>query len=289
MKNAIVILNYNDSSTTIKLVEQIKNYKKLDRIIITDNCSSDNSYDLLYQKYNINKKIDIIRTENNNGYANGNNFGVYYAIKEYNADYVLIANPDILFSEDVIVEIENQFKRNSDIAVLAPLVSNGYNSWKLPNYSKILASMFLYLNKKFGNQVYKTQKEDINYVDVVAGSLFAIRSNVFTEINGFDNRTFLYYEENILAYKLRQKGYKSAILGNVRYDHCHAASIKKVYKSKLKLFKIISKSIKIYAYFYLNVNIFQKILMKFVYCFAYLERFLYDIYSRVIIWLGDKR
>ena len=288
MKNIIVILNYNDYQTTIKLVEHIKKFDNLNKIIVVDNCSTDDSFKILNSNYNENEKIDIIKTEKNAGYANGNNFGINYAIDKYKTEYIFVANPDVLFNEDVVDEIDTKFEENADIAVLAPKVSIGYNSWILPKYINVLASMFLLLNKKIGNKVYKIQDKEINYVDVVAGSLFAIRGNVFKEINGFDERTFLYYEENILAYKLKQKGYKSAILGNVKYDHCHAASIKKVYKSKLKLFKIINKSIRIYANDYLKINFLQRMILNIIYVIAYIERFIYDVYTRIFLFIKEK-
>ena len=43
-KLAMVIINYNDYDTTKKLIDNIKNYKVLDKIIIVDNASTDNSY-----------------------------------------------------------------------------------------------------------------------------------------------------------------------------------------------------------------------------------------------------
>lgn len=285
MKNAIIVLNYNDSSTTVKLVDNIKNYQKLNKIIIVDNCSTDDSYEILCKNYYEKSNIDIIKTNCNKGYACGNNFGVNYAIEKYNVDYVFIANPDIFFTEDIIYEVERTFNQFSDIAILAPKVSKGYNSWVLPDYWKVLASMFLILNRVFGNKSYSSQNDIVNYVDVVAGSLFAIRADVFKSVSGFDERTFLYYEENILAYKLKQKNYKSAILGNITYDHNHATTTKKVFKSKLKLFKIGINSIKVYTDNYLKINILQRILFKFVYTIAWTERAIYDVIWRCLLFL----
>ena len=45
--NAIIILNYNDSQTVIDYVNLIKDYKSIDKILIVDNCSTDNSYEIL--------------------------------------------------------------------------------------------------------------------------------------------------------------------------------------------------------------------------------------------------
>ena len=58
MKNGIVILNYNDSENTSLILDDIKNFKILDYIIIVDNNSTDNSVKKL-KKYE-NNKIKIV-------------------------------------------------------------------------------------------------------------------------------------------------------------------------------------------------------------------------------------
>lgn len=289
MNNAIIILNYNDCETTVKLVEIIKDYKKLDKIIIVDNSSIDDSVRKLNSKFKQDEKIDILVTNKNLGYSGGNNFGIRYAIDKYNVSYFFVANPDIMFKEDIIVEIEKVFKENNDIGILAPKVSKGYNSWKLPTYTKAITSMFLWLSKKFGNEVYNNQNDGINYVDVVAGSLFAMKTDVYKNIDGLDEETFLYYEENIIGYKLKNANKKLAILGNVYYDHCHATSIKKVYKSKVKPFLIIVDSIKIYNRKYLKIGPMKKLIFNIAFIFALIERYLYDVYNKIYCYLERRK
>ena len=51
-KIGMVILNYNDYETTFDMINQIKDYKVLDHIVIVDNHSTDLKYDKL-KKLNI--------------------------------------------------------------------------------------------------------------------------------------------------------------------------------------------------------------------------------------------
>ena len=39
MKTGIILLNYNDIENTKKMIDQIKNYKALSKIIVVDNSS----------------------------------------------------------------------------------------------------------------------------------------------------------------------------------------------------------------------------------------------------------
>lgn len=41
MKTGIVILNYNDSETTINLIRHIKGFFSLSKIVVVDNASTD--------------------------------------------------------------------------------------------------------------------------------------------------------------------------------------------------------------------------------------------------------
>ena len=43
-KLGMVIINYNDYSTTKKLLENIVDYSCLDKIVVVDNCSTDDSF-----------------------------------------------------------------------------------------------------------------------------------------------------------------------------------------------------------------------------------------------------
>ena len=71
MNVGIVILNYTDSETTVKLLDMIKEYKILESIVVVDNNSTDNSYEVL-KKFE-NNKIKVIKSKMNKGYGYGNN------------------------------------------------------------------------------------------------------------------------------------------------------------------------------------------------------------------------
>ena len=68
MKINCVILNYNDVSTVLELVKEIGGYQELDRIVVVDNASSDDSWErlqILKEQY---AHVDLLRSEKNGGY-----------------------------------------------------------------------------------------------------------------------------------------------------------------------------------------------------------------------------
>lgn len=58
-----VVLNFNDSKTTIELLNRMKNMKSIDVIVVVDNCSTDDSFSVLKQYTS--KKIQVIQSEKN--------------------------------------------------------------------------------------------------------------------------------------------------------------------------------------------------------------------------------
>ncbi len=247
----IVILNYNDYQTTSKLLNKIHNYKYINNIIVVDNNSSDNSYNELI-KYK-NKNIDIIKTDNNKGYSYGNNIGIKYLIDNYKSDYIIISNPDVSFEDNDIKELISKLDNNKDIALIGPKVhefNQVTRGWKLPTYlDEILKIMSL--DNKFRHDRYDDTcyKSDLTKVDVVSGCFFIIRTKIIKEINYFDEGTFLYYEENILGHKLKDRGYHTYIDNTVSVIHNASISVDKSIK-KINKYKILIKSLMYYEYKY---------------------------------------
>lgn len=283
MNNVLVVLNYNDAKTSLSFVEMAIKCTALDKIILVDNCSSDDSYEQFQNL--ISEKIDVIKTEKNGGYAYGNNFGCKYAIERYNPGIIFISNPDVRFENNVLNEMEKVLCANEHIGVIAPVVNQGYNVWNLPGYIGLIESIFLVwfnidksrIKKRLENSSYSLQN-----VGVVEGSFFAISACAFKSIEGLDERTFLYCEEIILANKLREKGYKEAVLTHCRYDHFHSVSIKKQYGNKTRAFKNFHSSMLVYLNNYLKVGIIRKGIFEICFCIGYLERMIYDICIRQI-------
>ena len=77
-------------------------------------------------------------------------------------------------------------------------------------------------------------------VGVLPGSFFIIKADVLKEIGLFDEGTFLYNEENILAIRLREKGYGEMLSTTDFYIHNHNPSIitKKTLKKYYNLVKV---------------------------------------------------
>ena len=263
-KLAMVIINYNDYDTTKKLIDNIKNYKVLDKIIIVDNASTDNSYNKI--KKLTNETIVLIRTDENKGYASGLNYGAKYAMGTLDNPIIIFSNTDIIInSEDDLVKLRDTI--NTKVKVVGPVVNEHGNlnrGWKMTTpYIETLSNLPLisrYFKRKLLYYTDDYYKGEISNVDVVSGCFFLVDGKTLKEINYFDENTFLYYEEFILSSKIKEKKKKVVINNEVEIIHDHSVTIDKSVK-RINKYKILKTSQRYFVKNYLKANIFQLILL----------------------------
>ena len=269
MKTAFLIVNYNDYKTTIQLLNNIKEFQSLDKIVVVDNNSTDNSFNEIKKYIKKNKKdkfIDIIKNFENKGYGSGVNYGAKYLKKTLGDCYIVVSNADIIiYSDEDISKLISTF--DSDTAVVAPIIKEHTGisrGWKVPTPFQDSLLNIIYIHKYLKPKLlfYKNEyySEKNIQVDAVSGCFFIINSKYLEQINYFDENIFLYYEENTLAQKLKKIKKKTIINTRVEVFHNHSVTIDKNI-NKLKKYKILKKSQMYFQKKYNNANILEQILL----------------------------
>ena len=231
---SIIILNYCSFNETKNLVSQIVDIEDNIRIIIVDNNSPDNSYNLLIDTFGGHSNVDILRNQHNTGYAAGNNVGIRYALEEQNSAYIAIMNPDVEITEGFLGNMIEYLEADQNIAAITGAMLDPYNSLivasiacKIPSIigdvfvcSELLKLIYNPIKyNKFSN--HSPIIPGIYYVDIIPGSCFVIRSTVLKDIGLLDEGTFLYCEERILAKKIKDMGLTNAISIKDTFIHKH--------------------------------------------------------------------
>jgi len=269
MRLSCVILNYNDAETTEKLVRLIADYECLHQIIVVDNASTDDSLERLKQlegqeNCSQTKKIKILTAQKNGGYGSGNNTGVRYAVEKGGATHVLIANPDVIFSEQSLKAMLAVFARHPEVGIVTTRIHDARypdlkNGWPLRSFTRELLSMGPVSRRLFGRSFdYPDsyfQGRNAVYVGAVHGSMLMVDTEKFLEAGGYD-------EEQVLGRRMQQAGYRSVLLLNQHYDHEHSTSISKSFSDAMKRQKIREESTLYYMKRYLNVSPWQEYLAK---------------------------
>lgn len=252
MKVAVLIVNYNDEEDTIKYVTTIEKYDIINRIVVIDNLSTnEGTFNSLLKLES--SKVKVIQSDKNGGYDYGNNFGFKYLEKNNeNYDYIIISNPDIEVSQKAIAHSLEIIESDKKIAVIAPRMYNKYykpirrSSWKARTFfldtvhaTRSLEILF-YIILRNGEYSKDDYSKEILEVEAISGAFFIIRSDVFKEIGMLDENVFLFYEEDILAKELMQRGYKTVSLNSEKFIHYESQTIGKslsYYKKMQQLFE----------------------------------------------------
>ncbi|MBV4425515.1 glycosyltransferase family 2 protein [Clostridium tyrobutyricum] len=289
IETVLIVLNYNDSETTKQFIKSIMRYDNINKIVIVDNCSTDDSFNELKQIED--EKIHIIKSNRNGGYAYGNNFGIKYAERQFNPKYLIISNPDVYFKKATLNACLHYINNHDKVGICTGFMKDAHGQlcistgWKLPRYTDdlVLSTILLKRILKYNRLLYSKEYMNKRYinVDVITGSFFLIRDTTMKNIGYFDERTFLYCEERILAFKLIKNGYHNIILKDEFFIHNHSQTIDKNIKSSIKKLKILNKSKLIYYTYYYKINFFKKAILKLFFNIGVFERFIYKTIKQI--------
>lgn len=282
-KTGCVILNYNDCETTISLLKLIASYNAIDVIIVVDNMSTDDSYSIL-QKYE-SEKIHIVRTDKNGGYGYGNNYGIGILYDEYNCEFSIIANPDVVFSDECINALKEILIKDDKAIIAAPIQINGFTnkeiestSWSIPSYVNYVVGP-LYICGSIYSRLRKKPKYNnaIEYVDCVPGAFLMVKNREFLLMGGYDENIFLYCEESIIGYKAKQNGYRSILCRNKQYEHYHSLSINRSIGKVVNQKKILFKSRMYFLQNYLKIGAVRTIIARACFAVSLSEEYLRQV------------
>lgn len=266
MKTGLIIIHYNDYESLSNLIDNVKNYKCLDKIVIYDNHSKE-EIRLKVEKLK-SKNIDIIFNNDNKGYSYAINEASKYLVNKIGKCNIIISNSDIVINKEEDIKELVKLLDNKEIGLVAPIILENNNlnrGWKevKPILDSLLNIILIHrpLRRKYVFYKEDHYKEKTSVVDVVSGCFFLIRSDILEKINYLDENVFLYYEENILAKKLKNINKKIIVDNEIIVIHNHSVSIDKNLK-KINKLKIQKQSQYYYHVNYNHANIFEKTMLK---------------------------
>lgn len=229
---AYIILNYKTYQDTDRITKEILSFGEVnDVIIIVDNCSPNESSNELHKLYDNNLFVDVIDSDENGGYAKGNNFGLRYAEK-YSPQYVCIINNDVHFTRQTISRLVDIYPKLEKPAVISPVQilpdgkSLSFAEFKVPNliYDLRMNSSFFYPKR----HVYasNTSMANVQKVGYIPGAFLFTSFEVFKNLGFFYEKTFLFCEERFLGKIVEDAGLNNYLILDLSYLHEHSKTIK---------------------------------------------------------------
>ena len=198
---SVIIPIYGKLNYTLQCIISIaKNLPKASfEIIIVDDCSPDNSYEVLSKI----KGIRFIRNYENEGFIRSNNKGVSQA----RGEYLYFLNNDTIVNPGWMDELILTFENFPGTGLVGSKLI--YPDGRLQEAGGIIWQDGSAWN--FG-RFQDPQLPIYNYareVDYCSGASIMVPKTLFDELNGFDEHYLpAYCEDSDLALKIREKGYR---------------------------------------------------------------------------------
>jgi GT2 family glycosyltransferase len=203
-KVSIITVNFNHSHVTEELLASValtNTYKNIE-IIVVDNGSKDDPVPGWRLKY---PDVNFIRSEQNLGFAGGNNLGIDKA----DGAYLFFVNNDTEFTPGLIGQLVSRLEEHPQIGMISPRIryydqpdTLQYAGFSDMNYYTARTVCIGQYEKDAGQYVGSS-----GLTGFVHGAAMMVRRTSMEQAGRMQDNYFLYYEEMDWCEKMRRAGY----------------------------------------------------------------------------------
>ena len=227
---SVLVVSYNTRAMTIDCIASVLGETTVPyELIVLDNASPDGSAAAIAAAF---PDLRLIASEANHGFAVGNNV----ASEGARGKYILLLNPDTLVLDHAIDKLVAFAERtpqaliwggrtlNRDRSLNPTSVFGRLTLWSLFCRTSGLALVFRNSAVFNPEEIGGWQRDDERAVDVVQGSFFLIRRDVWERHRGFDPTFVMYGEEQDLCLRATAAGARPRMTPDAEIVHFHGAS-----------------------------------------------------------------
>ncbi len=226
-KVSIITVNFNQPQVTEELLQSISDtYGNLE-IIVVDNGSKKDLSTVWEANY---PKVNFIRSEENLGFAGGNNLG----LKSATGDYLFFVNNDTEFTAGLIEKLVEVMNANPLVGMISPKIKYfsdksliQYAGYTPMNYYTCRNSCIGLREKDSGQYGHITGPTAYCH-----GAAMMVRKGAIEKAGPMNENFFLYYEEVDWCERIKRAGFEAWICTDAVIYHKESISVGK--KSKLK-------------------------------------------------------
>lgn len=225
----IISINYNSEIITCELLESLSRitYPRYETIIV-DNASYSDEYKIIGREY---PHVKLIRSEENLGFAGGNNLGV----KEAKGEYILFLNNDTEVEPGFLEPLVQAFQNDADLGLVSPKIRFFFsdNKQTIQYAGGEAINSFTGRGRYIGSgEIDNGQYHESQYTELIHGAAVLVPMFVLEKAGLMPDIYFLYYEELDWCENIKRHGYKLKYVANSVVYHKESMSVGK--NSKLK-------------------------------------------------------
>ena len=216
----VVVVAYRSAGTIVECLAALP-LQRLRDVVVVDNDSPDDSASRAAAA-----GARVVR-QPNLGFGAGCNRGV----RELDArvQLVLFLNPDAVLEEEHLVRLVAYLRDNQGCAVVGPRVMSGgrptFSAGRLATLATELRPLLPAPLSRLGPVRRLPPDHAVTGpVGYVEGACFLVRREVLTQVGGFDENYFLYFEELDLSRRLAASGWEVHLCAEAEVEHAMGAS-----------------------------------------------------------------
>lgn len=227
-KIAIVILNWNGCGMLRSFLPSVIRFSEPDGAVVyvADNGSTDDSVEMIYREF---PTVQLIKLKENNGFAGGYNL----ALKQVEAEYVVLLNSDVEVTEHWLLPLIAYMDSHPETAACQPKI----RSWHKKESFEYAGAAGGFIDR-YGYpfcrgrimgvvETDKGQYDTIVPIFWATGAALFIRLKDYKEVGGLDTRFFAHMEEIDLCWRLRARGRQLVCIPQSTVFHVGGATLKR--------------------------------------------------------------
>lgn len=224
---SIITVNYNGYKDTCELIDSLRRHETYPyEIIVVDNASTENESVKLKALY---PEIITVRSDQNLGFAGGNNEGYRHATGEY----ILYMNNDTEIRAPFLEALVGRFVSAGNAGAVSPKIKFAYAPDTIQYAGFTPMSSVSLRNRRIGDHEKDTGQYNIACETAfVHGACMLTSRSVLEKAGPMTNVYFLFYEELDWSNQLRRSGFTTWYEPAASVYHKESKSVKK--KSPLK-------------------------------------------------------
>jgi GT2 family glycosyltransferase len=210
----VVLLNWNGAQDTLECLESLMAQEGVClEVIVVDNCSKDDSVELIRARY---PRVIVIENDRNLGFPAGNNAGIRLAF-ERNAKNIFILNNDTIARPGMIRQLLSHV--SDEVGLVTPAIFYASQPDQIWSIGGMIHPLFLEMVPRPDHRPKSLPEVPVER-DFVTGCAMLVRADVLRDAGLFDDNFFPgYYEDLDLCLRIRRKGYRMLLVPQAHLLH----------------------------------------------------------------------
>lgn len=217
---ATVVLNYREVDDTLRCVESVRRSTHLDQmLVVVDNGADSQTTETLRPAMD---GARLIVSEDNLGFAGGNNLGIAAAL-ETPAAYVWLLNPDTTVEPDALAQLVAVARARPDAGIIGSRIlvggderervwfDGGRIDWSTAGSTSHIGSGVPYPEIASDTRVRR--------IDYATGASMLVRREVFEDVGLLPEEYFLYFEETDFNLRAQRAGWSVVLAPRALVHH----------------------------------------------------------------------